>query len=75
MRRSKQWTQMHIDFAASTGWITVSEAAEMLGVSRQRVDQLIGEGRLAAARAGYVRMVRESAVQALIEERLRGKEV
>ena len=42
--------------------LTVNEVAERLGVSRRRVRQLIGEGRLRAERVGAVYVIRESAV-------------
>lgn len=38
--------------AAVLGWITASEAAERLGVSRQRVADLAKRGRLIGRRAG-----------------------
>ncbi len=48
-----------------TPYISVQEAAELLGISRQRVDQLIQDGRLSVAyRAGRDRLLeRETVLQ------------
>ena len=43
--------------------ITVKEAAEILGVSRRRVQVLIQQGRLPAEKFGYMWMIRESDLQ------------
>jgi excisionase family DNA binding protein len=50
--------------------ITVSEAAKRLGVSRQRVDQYIRDGRLAVAQQyETLRLVRAADIDALLAQR------
>jgi excisionase family DNA binding protein len=43
----------------SASLLSVAEAAEKLGVSRWRVNQLIAEGRLQASKVGRAYVVRE----------------
>lgn len=52
--------------------ITTNEAAESLGVTRQRVLQLIGDGRLKAEKFGNVYMIRRDNLDR-IEERPVGR--
>lgn len=50
----------NVDMA--TGYLTITEAAERLGVSRQRVHQLIKQGRLEAEQVGHIWIIPESAL-------------
>ena len=57
--------------------VTVKQAAEMLGISRQRVLQLIGKGRFSVLlQAGPGRMIwlGYEEVKALVDERAKDKE-
>ncbi|GAB77542.1 DNA binding domain-containing protein, excisionase family [Austwickia chelonae] len=47
--------------------LSAAEAAELLGVSRQRVVQMIGEKKVPASRVGTVWAIPESAVLAMVE--------
>jgi excisionase family DNA binding protein len=47
-------------------WIPVREAAHMLGISRQRVYQLIHEGQVRSVRVGCTYMVLKRSVEARI---------
>lgn len=51
----------------TTGRVSITEAAEMLGISRQRVHTLITEGKLKAERIGTQWSIR----RADVERRLR----
>lgn len=44
--------------------MTVKQAANALGMSRQRVHYLIKQGRINATRYGYIWMVKEATVKA-----------
>lgn len=48
-------------------WLTVTEVAELLGITRQAVYRLIDRGTLAASWKWGRRLIRENAVQALLE--------
>jgi len=48
-------------------WLTVSEVAELLGVTRQAVYRLIDRGTLPASWKWGRRLIRENAVHALLE--------
>ena len=50
--------------AREDGFLSVTEAADRLGVSRARVHQLIGSGKLEAERVGATMMVYEASVNA-----------
>jgi excisionase family DNA binding protein len=55
------------------GWMAVREAAEFLGVSRQRIHQLIAEGRIRAQRyGGHALIVEQASVEALVRPRRNG---
>jgi len=47
----------------ATEWISTSEAAEILGVSRIRVNQLIKEGQLVAERVGNRYCIEKASVE------------
>lgn len=51
-------------------WLTTSETASMLGVSRQHVVNLCDRGELSFSRAGTHRRIRRSDVQQLLEPQL-----
>ena len=53
-------------------YISVSEAAEILSISRQRVLQLIEAGRLKARKVGNTYIIARSALQA-VEDRKPGR--
>jgi excisionase family DNA binding protein len=53
-------------------YISVSEAAEILGISRQRVLQLIEAGRLEARKVGNSYIIARSALQT-VEDRKPGR--
>ena len=57
---------------AVDGWLTVLEAAERLGVNRQRVHQFIKAGRLPATKFGPVWMIREADLD-LVKDRKPGR--
>jgi len=52
-----------------TKWLPVSEVRKMLGVSRQRVYELIGVGRIASVKMGLTVMVSRETVERYIAER------
>ena len=54
------------------GAITTAEAAEKLGVSRDRIYQLIREGRLPAKKFGRDHLIEESDLK-LVEDRKPGR--
>lgn len=56
----------------SDRFVLASEAARLLGLSPQRVRQLVAQGRLAARRGPRgMRLIERKAVDALIEQRRR----
>jgi len=56
----------------SERFVLASEAGRLLGLSPQRVRQLVDAGRLAARRGPHgMRMIEKRAVEALIEQRRR----
>lgn len=61
--------------AEGNGTITVSEAAERLGVTAQRVRALLAEGQLAGRRAGGGWLVQASSVAERELEKLRGRPI
>ncbi len=54
------------------GYISTTEAAGRLGISRQRVLQLINDGRLPAAKFANVYMIREADLR-LVDDRQPGR--
>lgn len=61
---------------AERNWLTVPEAQKALGVSRQRIYQLIGWGRLPAEKAGRTYRIPRSAVEMRMagDERLKSNQ-
>jgi excisionase family DNA binding protein len=57
---------------SSTDLLSVSQAAEKLGISRWRINQLINSGRLPAQKVGRAYVVKESDLK-LIEDRKPGR--
>lgn len=57
---------------ADETYISTSEAAEILGVTRQRVLQLIEQGRLKATKVANVYLIRKTDLSA-VEERKPGR--
>jgi excisionase family DNA binding protein len=57
---------------SAEGYISTTDAAERLGITRQRVLQLIESGRLPASLFANVYMIRESDLK-LIEDRPPGR--
>lgn len=57
---------------ADETYISTSEAAEILGVTRQRVLQLIGQGRLKATKVANIYLIRKTDLSA-VEERKPGR--
>lgn len=53
---------------SSTGWMTTLEVATLLGISRQRVGQLIQAGQLTARRAGRLWLVRAASVRKRLDK-------
>lgn len=53
-------------------YLTTAQAAERLGVTRQRIHQLIQEGRLPTSRFGRAHMIREEDLE-LVEDRPTGR--
>jgi excisionase family DNA binding protein len=53
--------------ARLSDWMSVSEAATALGITRQRVSQLIADGSLRASQAGNQRLVRREDVEARLD--------
>jgi excisionase family DNA binding protein len=57
---------------SAEGYISVTDTAERLGITRQRVLQLIEAGRLPASLFANVYMIREADLK-LVEERTPGR--
>ena len=56
------------------GWMAVTEAAELLGVSKQRVHQLIVAGRIRAERfRGHALIVERASVEEYGRQRREGR--
>ena len=51
------------------GSLTVSQAGELLGVSRQRIHQMISEGKIKADRLGSINILNLADIEALLELR------
>jgi excisionase family DNA binding protein len=62
-------TVLPVEDAARDGWMTTGMAAHKLGLSPQRVRQLVEEGKLTAQRTVLGRLIDPESVTALIEER------
>lgn len=56
-------------------FLTVTEAAERLGVSRQRVIALINQGKLGADRIGSVYMLKVKDVEKRISARMESRKL
>jgi excisionase family DNA binding protein len=54
------------------GFLTTKQVAEKLGVSVGRIQQLIAEGRLPAAKVGQTNLVKESDLK-LVQDRQTGR--
>lgn len=52
--------------------LSVRESAELLGISRQRIQALISEGRLPAQKIGNSHVIKESDLE-LVKERKTGR--
>lgn len=50
-------------------WISVSDAADVLGLSRRRVDDTIHDGRLKPTRVGSVHLLLRSDVEAFAKQK------
>ena len=59
-----------VEQAAGEGWVSVSQAARALGLSSDRVRQLIDSGRLKGSRSVLGRLVDPESLAALVEARL-----
>lgn len=53
-------------------WYTVRDAAELMGVSRQRVHELIGLGRLATKPMGRLLLISKASIDNLPNTKRRG---
>jgi excisionase family DNA binding protein len=57
---------------SATNLLSVSQAADKLGISRWRINQLIKEGRLPAQKVGRAYVIKESDLK-LVEDRKPGR--
>jgi excisionase family DNA binding protein len=60
---------MDIHEAAENGWLSMSQAARLLGLSTARVRQLISDGQLRAERTVLGRLVDPASLNELMEQR------
>jgi excisionase family DNA binding protein len=61
--------ELPVEQAAADGWMTTGQAALKLGLSAQRVRQLVESGKLVAQRTVLGRLIDPASVETLAKER------